>query len=73
MTLDDILATNNLHPPSTKPGRYYTTCPRCSAERSRGHQRLKVLGITIDDAGVTWGCNHCTWTGGASGVEPVAA
>jgi hypothetical protein len=65
MTLDDILATNNLHPSSIKPGRYYTTCPRCSAERSREHQWLKVLGITIDDRGVTWGCNHCTWTGGA--------
>jgi RecA-family ATPase len=64
MTLDDILATNNLHLPSTKPGRYYVPCPKCSTGRRREHRLLKVLGITIDDKGVNWGCNHCGWTGG---------
>lgn len=24
-----------------------------------------MLGITIDTQGVSWGCNHCGWTGGA--------
>jgi hypothetical protein len=64
MTPDDILTANNLHPPSTKSGRYYTTCPQCSANRSNAHQRLKCLGINIDEEGVNWGCNHCGWTGG---------
>jgi len=62
-TAADILRENGLHPPSR--GRYYTICPKCSASRSHAHQKCKVLGITIDDKGVQWGCNHCAWTGGA--------
>jgi hypothetical protein len=62
--LDDILVNNDLHPSSTAPGRYYTICPRCSAERTGTNQRRKVLGITIDDNGVRWFCNHCGWHGG---------
>ena len=64
-TAADILREHGLHPPSDAPGRYYTTCPKCSAERSKPHQRSKVLGITIDGKGVRWGCNHCGWTDGA--------
>jgi hypothetical protein len=64
-TIADLLQQFDLHPPSAAPGRYYTTCARCSATRSRAHQNTKVLGITIDDKGVQFGCNHCGWTGGA--------
>jgi hypothetical protein len=62
---EDILERFGLHPPSSAPGRYYTTCPKCSAARSRGHQKLECLGITIDDKGVQFGCNHCDYKGGA--------
>jgi hypothetical protein len=63
-TAADLLQQFDLHPPSTTPGRYYTTCWKCSPTRSRAHQQLKCLGITIDDMGVQFGCNHCGWTGG---------
>jgi hypothetical protein len=29
-----------------------------------GEPGAKVLGITVDDIGVKWGCNHCGLTGG---------
>jgi AAA domain len=64
-TADAILERFGLHPPSTAPGRYYTTCPKCSAARTRAHQKSECLGITIDDQGVQFGCNHCDFKGGA--------
>ena len=63
-TATEILREHGLNPPSDAPGRYYTICPKCSAARSKAHQKNKVLGITIDSEGVSWGCNHCGWTGG---------
>src|SRR5262245_5314710 len=68
-TAVDILRAAGLPlPPSSLQhgrGRYYGCCPRCSAQRSTAANRgAKVLGITIDDIGVKWGCNHCGWTGG---------
>ena len=63
-TAAEILNEHGLRLPSDAPGRYYTTCPQCSARRSRAHQANKVLGVTIDGTGVQWGCNHCGWTGG---------
>src|SRR5262249_57016421 len=67
-TAADILRAAGLpSPPSLQYGcgRYYECCPRCSAQRSTATNRsAKVLGITIDDLGVKWGCNHCGWTGG---------
>jgi hypothetical protein len=60
----DILQKYDLRPASTQPGRYYTVCPKCSAGRSRTHQRSACLGITIDDKGVHFGCSHCGWKGG---------
>jgi hypothetical protein len=56
---ETILQRFGLHPLSTAPGRYYTTCPKCSAARKKAHQKLECLGITIDDQGVQFGCNHC--------------
>jgi hypothetical protein len=76
-TADTILQRFGLHPPSTAPGRYYTTCPKCSAARTRAHQKSECLGITIDDQGVQFGCNHCEFKGGAlyrtNGADPFVA
>jgi putative DNA primase/helicase len=67
-TPQELLNTNGITLESYAPGRHYTTCPQCSAKRSKPHQTNKVLGVTIDDNGaVCWGCNHCTWTGPAKG------
>jgi uncharacterized protein DUF3631 len=66
MTADELLAKHGIRLASTAPGRHYTTCPKCSAMRSRAHQGNKVLGVTIEaDGSVRWGCNHC----GSSGPE----
>jgi hypothetical protein len=67
MTPQDLLAKHNIHLASTAPGRYYTTCPQCSATRTKAHQKNKVLGVTIDANGAYWGCNHCGWTGPEKG------
>jgi hypothetical protein len=63
-TVADILHAHSIRPPSSAPGRYYTTCPQCSHKREQSHRKLKCLGITINDAAAKWGCNHCGWTGG---------
>ena len=65
MNAAKILREHGISLPSYAAGRYYTMCPKCSAKRSKAHQNNEVLGVTIDDKGVQWGCNHCTWTGGA--------
>ena len=64
-TAGEILREQAIQLADTAAGRHYTTCPRCSAKRLRTHQANKVLGVTIDGNGVQWGCNHCSWTGGA--------
>ena len=63
-TATDILRDLGLPLSSLGESRYYVTCPHCSAERSRAHQNALCLGITIDDKGVMWGCNHCGRKGG---------
>jgi putative DNA primase/helicase len=60
----EILGDYGINLESTLPGRYYAVCPNCSHERKPPHQKLKCLGITIDDCGVKCGCNHCDWKGG---------
>ena len=67
--LAEFLAAQSIHIASTAPGQYNTTCPRCSADRKRGNQSKKVLGVKIDDKGVCWHCNHCEWTGPEKGVN----
>jgi hypothetical protein len=68
MTVADILAKNGITLESTEPGRYYTTCPQCSATRSKEHQKSKVLGVTIENNGsIRFGCNHCNFTGPQKG------
>lgn len=77
MTVQELLEANSIKLESTARGRHYTTCPQCSAKRSREHQNSKCLGVTIDGKGARWGCNHCGWTGpekggggSASGEQP---
>jgi rubredoxin len=68
MTVADILSKHGVKLGSTAPGRHYTTCPHCSSTRSSSeHRGAKVLGVTIDNKGVRWGCNHCGWTGPEKG------
>jgi hypothetical protein len=65
-SLTELLAKYGIKLGDTAPGRYYTTCPQCSNKRSK--KKDKCLGVTIEDNGsVRWGCNHCNWTGPASG------
>ena len=45
----------DMPPPPNGKSRYYSTCPKCSAARSRAHQKAECLGITR----VKLGCNHC--------------
>jgi hypothetical protein len=63
-TADEILHEHGIAPPPPGKERFYTVCPQCSARRSRTHQKAACLGVTIKGDGVTWGCNHCLWTGG---------
>src|SRR5215475_2348013 len=67
MITAELLAKHGIKLLSTAPGRYYTTCPKCSYTRSKAHQGNKVLGVSIEsDDSVHWGCNHCGWTGPTS-------
>lgn len=46
--------------PPDASGHVYTTCPKCSAERSTAaHRAQKCLGVTVDADPPHWGCNHC--------------
>jgi putative DNA primase/helicase len=65
----EILKEHGITVTDTKPGRYYTTCPKCSKDRTKpGHKAAKCLGVTIEsDGSVHWGCNHgCGFKGGSS-------
>src|ERR1700730_8968273 len=61
----EILLNYRITTASSAPGRYYATCPECSHKRKQSNQKLKCLGVTIDERGVQFGCNHCGLTGGA--------
>lgn len=70
MNAQQLLAANHIALADLTPGRHYTTCPQCSAQRStREHRTQKCLGVTIDaDDKVRWGCSHCSWTGPEKGA-----
>jgi putative DNA primase/helicase len=70
MSPQELLNTNGITLQSYAPGRYYTTCPQCSQNRTKtGHKNFKCLGVTItDDGRVMWGCNHCQWSGPEKGT-----
>jgi hypothetical protein len=61
----DILHAFRVSTSSSAPGRYYAICPECSHKRKQAHQKLKCLGVTINEQGVKLGCNHCDWKDGA--------
>jgi putative DNA primase/helicase len=75
MTVAELLAKYGIKLESTAPGRYETTCPRCSAKRStKEHRAAKVLGITIEaDDKVRFGCNHCDFKGPNKGDSEIAS
>src|SRR5262249_9123067 len=59
----EILHDVGIRLSSTAPGKYSTTCPKCSAQRQPHHRRIRCLGVKIDEKGVCWHCNHCGWKG----------
>jgi hypothetical protein len=61
----DILHDFRVSTSSSAPGRYYAICPQCSHKRKKSNQKMKCLGITVDEKGCKLGCNHCGWTDGA--------
>src|SRR5262245_19584629 len=62
MNTEELLAKHSIKIATTAPGRYYTTCPQCSATRKKSDD--KCLGVTIEaDGKVHFGCNHCGWRG----------
>jgi Protein of unknown function (DUF3631) len=61
---EKILHGHGIKLRSHRPGQHYTTCPECSATRSKAHQRTKCLGVKIEANGrVIFHCNHCNWSG----------
>src|SRR5262245_36724077 len=65
MTVAETLTEHGIRLKNPVAGRHYTTCPQCSAKRTKKND--KCLGITIDARGVRWGCNHCGWSGPEKG------
>lgn len=52
-------------------GSNYTTCPKCSEDRSSRGQRKPCLSVTVDDddhGGFVYHCNHCQWSGNIAGT-----
>jgi hypothetical protein len=61
----DILREFGIDPPPQGKDDFYTTCPKCSADRKTvAHQKAEVLHVTIDAKGVRFYCNHCQHSGG---------
>ena len=67
MTAQELLEANGIKLASYAEGKHNTTCPNCSAKRSRAHQQTKCLGVLIDEKGACWCCNHCGWSGPEKG------
>ena len=67
MSPQELLNANGIRLDSYKLGKHYATCPKCSAKRSKEHQKTKCLGIKIDAKGACWRCNHCKWKGPGKG------
>ena len=68
MNPQELLNAHRIKLSKYGPGQYYTTCPQCSATRSKQHKALKVLGVLIQpDGKVVWNCNHCRWSGPPKG------
>src|SRR5262245_5953129 len=52
--------------------RHYTTCPQCSQQRKGAHQRLKVLGVTIEHDGARWAVTIARGPGRSRAAKPTA-
>jgi twinkle protein len=48
-------------------GEYYTTCPKCSADRKK--KRVKCLSVNLEKK--VWLCQHCGYKGGLTPTKPV--
>jgi hypothetical protein len=44
---ENILHAHGIKLRTYPPGQHYTTCPQCSAKRSKKRQRAKCLGVKI--------------------------
>ena len=77
--LEQLLAANRIALTDLRPGQHYTTCPKCSAQRSTAdHRKSKVLCVIVEPGGdrAGWSCLHCGWKGpekGALGKKPNGA
>ena len=61
---ENILHAHGIRLRTYRPGQSDPTCPKCSAKRSKAHQRTKCLGVKIEANGrVIWHCNHYDWSG----------
>jgi hypothetical protein len=67
ITPQELLERHGIKLASYAEGKHNTTCPKCSAKRSRANQKTKCLGVLIDEKGACWRCNHCDWTGPEKG------
>src|SRR5947207_5907405 len=65
----ELLAQHGIKLESYRPGEHSTTCPQCSAKRSKAHQKTPCLSVKIDAKGATWHCNHCEWSGPEKGTR----
>jgi putative DNA primase/helicase len=68
MTPQELLNQAGISLPSYATGNHTSICPNCSPNRKPHHQKLKCLGVKIDDQGATWRCNHCGWSGPQKGT-----
>jgi hypothetical protein len=63
----DALASHGIRSKSLRPGTLRSTCPRCSAKRSKARQ--ECLSITVEAGEALWFCHHCNWRGGVRAGE----
>lgn len=47
-------------------GLHSTTCPKCSSERKKEHQKTPCLSVNNEEGNKWWKCNHCGWSGNLS-------
>jgi hypothetical protein len=67
MTPRELLNKNRIYLNSYEVGKHVSTCPKCSHGRKLVNQKLKCLGVKIDEKGATWHCNHCGDSGPRKG------
>jgi hypothetical protein len=63
MTTAELLAKHGIKLETTAPGRYRTTCPKCSHTRRK--TEANCLSVLIEADSACWNCFHC----GSSGPE----